>query len=101
MKRGMVTENHVVIYCDGCGDLYTDADGESICFDSSHQAAAYLAIGRDGWLYDGDRITCDGCRIAAECDTHGHRFARPAESRMTFLRCDRCGAPENEQENSK
>ncbi len=101
MKRGMVTENHVVIYCDGCGDFYTDAYGELISFDSTHQASSYLAIGRHGWLYDGDRITCDGCRITVECDTNGHRFSRPAKARTTFLRCDRCGAPDNEQENPK
>ncbi len=100
MKRGFVLEGHVVIYCDGCGDLYTDSDGESICFDSTHQAASYLAIGRDGWAYDGDRITCDGCQVTAECDTHGHRFIRPAKSPSTFLRCDCCGAP-SEQENPK
>ncbi|PPJ05904.1 hypothetical protein C5E44_31850 [Nocardia nova] len=55
MKRGMVTENHVVIYCDSCGDLYTDAGGHAVCFTSTHHAAYYLAAGRNGWLYDGDR----------------------------------------------
>ncbi|MFI7192862.1 hypothetical protein ACIBQ0_24270 [Nocardia nova] len=94
MKRGLVTENHVVIYCDSCGDLYTDAAGEAVCFTSTHQAAYYLAGGRNGWLYDGDRITCDGCAITAECDLNGHDFIPPAGSQTA--RCVRCGAPDNE-----
>ncbi len=93
MKRGFVTENHVVIYCDGCGDLYTDPRGDAVCFTSTHQAAYYLASGRHGWGYDGDRITCDGCAITGECDTHGHLFT----TGNPFRSCDRCGAP-NEQE---
>ncbi|WP_063065942.1 hypothetical protein [Nocardia violaceofusca] len=97
MKRGLVTESHVVIYCDSCGDLYTDRAGEAVCFTSTHQAAYYLAGGRNGWLYDGDRITCDGCAITAECDLRGHLFPSTNDLR----RCDRCGAPDDEQENLK
>lgn len=106
MKRGFVPENHVVVYCDSCGDIYVDADGESICFDTTHQAALYLANGRDGWLYDGDRITCDGCQLTAECDLSGHDYPNteaptdwPASTRLA--RCNRCGAPNDEQENQK
>ncbi|WP_227985602.1 hypothetical protein [Nocardia spumae] len=70
--------------------------GTRVCFTSTPHAAYYLAAGRNGWLYDGDRITCDGCAITAECDLRGHRFP----STNTLRRCDRCGAPD-EQENPK
>lgn len=106
MKRGFVGETHVVVYCDGCGDLYADTDGESICFDTTHQAAEYLAIGRDGWLYDGDRITCDGCLLTVECDQNGHDYTPDPgltgwPNAPQLRRCERCGAPEDEdgQEN--
>ncbi|WP_228002222.1 hypothetical protein [Nocardia australiensis] len=35
MKTGLVTEVHVVIYCDVCGDVYSETDSESTCFDST------------------------------------------------------------------
>ncbi|WP_036534201.1 hypothetical protein [Nocardia cyriacigeorgica] len=82
MKRGFVTETHVVIYCDGCGDPYTAGGDESICFDTVHQAVSYLTARSAGlgWDYDGDRVLCDGCRAAARCESAGHSF--PAPSRL-------------------
>lgn len=75
MRRGFQTEAHVVVYCDTCGDIYTDREGESICFATTNQAAEFLnADTATGWLYDGDTIRCDGCVAAASCLEHGHRF---------------------------
>src|SRR5690606_33133998 len=70
VKRGFVTETHVVIYCDGCGDPYTENTSESICFASVHQAVSHLSHREAvlGWIYDGDRVWCDGCRAAARCE---------------------------------
>ncbi|WP_040709114.1 hypothetical protein [Nocardia takedensis] len=71
MKRGFVAEIHVVVYCDSCGDTYSEHESEGICFDSIPQAVSYLdarsvAV---GWFYDGDRVLCDACR-AIERDEH-------------------------------
>ncbi|MEV0850803.1 hypothetical protein [Nocardia fluminea] len=103
MKRGMITESHVVIYCDTCGDVLTDADGESICFDSTNQAVSFLGADRaSGWGYDGDRITCFTCIAAAECAATGHEFP---ESIWPYvdddLTCYGCGITKSEltQEN--
>ncbi|MEU7633423.1 hypothetical protein AB0C34_26175 [Nocardia sp. NPDC049220] len=70
-----MTERHVVVYCDGCGDIYSDDDGESICFDSVHQAVSYINArsARVGWRYDGDRVLCVHCVAAIWCP-HGHHF---------------------------
>ncbi|MEU1550921.1 hypothetical protein [Nocardia sp. NPDC005745] len=65
-----MTEVHVLIYCDCCGELYTEetehayADAEGICFDSVNQAVEYLNArsAAVGWFYDGDRVWCDACR---------------------------------------
>lgn len=71
-----MTETHVVVYCDTCGELYTDPDGESICFDTRHQAVIFLAClpGPARWVYDGDTITCPGC----------HGATRRAETARSF-----------------
>ncbi len=100
MKRGFVTETHVVIYCDGCGDPYTENTSESICFASVHQAVSHLSHREAvlGWIYDGDRVWCDGCRTAARCESAGHSF--PAPSRLFRSHrptvCTVCGIHESE-----
>ena len=84
MKRGLITESHVVIYCDTCGDVLTDADGESICFDSTNQAVSFLAADRaSDWVYDGDTVRCDICVATQQCQRDGHRF--------TEFECAVCG----------
>ncbi|MFD5179777.1 hypothetical protein ACFWM1_28495 [Nocardia sp. NPDC058379] len=73
MKRGFCTESHVVVYCDICGDIYTDAEGKPTCFTTTSQAAEFLTTDtHSGWLYDGDTIRCDGCIAAEQCRDHGH-----------------------------
>lgn len=76
MKRGFVTECHVVIYCDVCGDIYSENGCQGACFDSAHQAVNYLNARSAGvgWLYDGDKVICDGCVAAARCEVNGHTF---------------------------
>ncbi len=71
MKRGFVAEIHVVVYCDCCGDTYSEHEAEGICFDSIPQAVSYLndRSAQVGWVYDGDRVLCDACR-AIERDEH-------------------------------
>ncbi|MFC9434946.1 hypothetical protein [Nocardia sp. NPDC057030] len=106
MKRGFVTENHTVVHCDLCGEIYTENGSESICFDSEQQAASYLMTGaarRVGWVYDGDRIWCDGCIAADFCDRNGHRFpeVRPSLKRLLdgsapARACSRCGVLDSE-----
>ncbi|MEV6274460.1 hypothetical protein [Nocardia sp. NPDC051832] len=106
MKRGIVTERHVVIYCDTCGDLFSENENEGICFASVSQAIEYLATRSAGvgWLYDGDLIRCDGCLASAYCLEHGHTFPKSWQSTETPLgtlttrirTCDRCGTPERE-----
>ncbi|MGW5455009.1 hypothetical protein [Nocardia sp. NPDC003979] len=106
MKRGLVTESHVVIYCDTCGDVLTDADGESICFDTTHQAVGFLGVKACAWSYDGDRITCDGCAATEECATNGHRWPPSWQSGIwpasgVEPACQTCGITKSEltQEN--
>ncbi|MFE1592141.1 hypothetical protein [Nocardia sp. NPDC058705] len=102
MKRGLVTESHVVIYCDTCGDVLTDADGESICFDTTNQAAVFLSADRScGWEYDGDRITCDACAATAECDANGHRWPPTWQQAIwansgVQAACNTCGITKSE-----
>ncbi|GAJ81952.1 hypothetical protein NBRGN_045_00520 [Nocardia brasiliensis NBRC 14402] len=101
-----MTETHVVIYCDGCGDVYTENTSESICFDSINQAVSYINTrsATIGWLYDGDLVRCDGCLATAYCTDHGHSFGdrhlppRRLASRSTpVVRCCTvCDIPENE-----
>lgn len=98
MKRGLVTESHVVIYCDTCGDILTDADGESICFDSTNQAVSFLGADRaSGWDYDGDRITCFTCRAVAKCTANGHDWPKSIYPCVDYdLPCEVCGITQYE-----
>ncbi len=102
MKTGFVTECHVVIYCHGCGDYYHEHEGESICFDSIHQAITYLSVvgAGTGWVYDGDKIWCDGCIAVARCAEYGHTFPGPRRwplpSRSDARVCVTCGIAETE-----
>ena len=96
MKRGLITESHVVIYCDTCGDVLTDADGESICFDSTNQAVSFLGADRaSGWVYDGDTVRCDICLATQQCQRDGHQLitAHWATESPGFpeLECTVCG----------
>ncbi|MFQ6328882.1 hypothetical protein ACLMAL_22470 [Nocardia sp. CWNU-33] len=104
MRTGFVMECHVVIYCDGCGDTYTENTGEGICFDTVNQAVGYLNARPSGvgWAYDGDKVLCDGCQALARCTEHGHTFP---ERRVSLRRltktthsrtCTVCGISETE-----
>ncbi|WP_040795709.1 hypothetical protein [Nocardia higoensis] len=86
MKRGFVTETHVVIYCQTCGDCCTDRDGESICFDSIDQARRYLTEVADitGWHHTSEGVECIDCRLFAECEIRGHDPAADGD-------CANCG----------
>ncbi|MFF0493598.1 hypothetical protein ACFYTQ_31650 [Nocardia sp. NPDC004068] len=104
MRTGFITEAHVVVYCDGCGDPYTETDAGRLCFASVNQALAYItARGAGvGWVYDGDRVLCDGCIASQACAVRGHEFELPRRrlwSRAPECRvCDRCGMYETEFE---
>ncbi|MGW6728129.1 hypothetical protein ACWF9G_19705 [Nocardia sp. NPDC055029] len=101
MKRGFQTETHVVVYCDYCGDIYVDGDGESICFDTTNQAAEFLSYDSStGWAYDGDTIRCDSCLVSDECRADGHDFILTVyPSPLPIVtECSRCGLLEPEQE---
>ncbi|MGW4330284.1 hypothetical protein ACWEKR_30895 [Nocardia sp. NPDC004573] len=100
-----MTETHVVVYCDGCGDIYSEDENESICFDSVNQAVAYLNArsGGVGWLYDGDQVRCDGCLATARCAEAGHVFPESWQTTLWSLgkatrsrTCEVCGVPEIE-----
>ncbi|MFC8046787.1 hypothetical protein [Nocardia sp. NPDC057353] len=83
-----MTESHVVVYCDSCGDLYTGSDGESVCFDTRYQAIAYLNClpGPARWVYDGDTIICPRCQGATRCAEHAHSFPENRGSLMSDVR---------------
>lgn len=116
MNRGFRIEVHVVVYCDICGDIYTDDDGESVCFATAHQAAQFLAVDTiTGWAYDGDTIRCDSCLLAEQCHD-GHDFIfrtepyRPITTsstgpgviwRNTIRECAVCGLLDIEQDNPR
>ncbi|WP_157112066.1 hypothetical protein [Nocardia beijingensis] len=75
-----MTETHVAVYCDVCGEcyaenspdakLYIDADGICVVFDSIAQAVDHINArsGPLGWFYDGDRVLCDACRAIERAD---------------------------------
>ncbi|WP_228002199.1 hypothetical protein [Nocardia australiensis] len=88
MKTGLVTEVHVVIYCDVCGDVYSETDSESTCFDSTNHAVGYLNARSAGvgWIYDGDKVICDGCQALARCTEAGHTFP---DRRVTVRRLNK------------
>ncbi|MFI9506796.1 hypothetical protein [Nocardia sp. NPDC052566] len=105
MKAGFVIEEHVVVYCDGCGDHYSEKDNESICFHSIAQAIAYFSAhsATVGWVYDGDRILCDGCIATLHCLQYGHTYPDTWQTtvwplgKLTRSRsCAECGIPEIE-----
>lgn len=105
MKRGFITETHVVVYCDTCGDLYTEHGSEAVCFHTVNQAVAWLTHHPTaaGWVYDGDRITCDACQATARCAEHGHTFPTgwrttvwPLGNTTRSRTCTVCGVPEIE-----
>ncbi|MBF6171525.1 hypothetical protein [Nocardia blacklockiae] len=76
---GFVTQAHVVVNCDGCGDRYSETAFDQLCFASVHEAIAYIT-GRGagvGWVYDGDKVLCDGCVASARCAEFGHTFPEP------------------------
>ncbi len=104
MKTGFVTECHVVIYCEGCGDHYREHENESICFDSINQAIAYLSVvgAGVGWLFDGHKVLCDGCLATEACRLFGHVFPQPRRwplgSKSDPHTCDVCGIAESEIE---
>ncbi|WP_280497516.1 hypothetical protein [Nocardia asiatica] len=105
MRRGFVIEEHVVVYCDTCGDYYSEREQEAICFESVTQAIAYLTVRAAGvgWVYDGDRVVCDGCQATARCVEHGHCFPESWRTTVWALgnstrsrTCTVCGVPEIE-----
>ncbi|MFQ6398959.1 hypothetical protein ACLMAJ_36675 [Nocardia sp. KC 131] len=97
MRTGFVMECHVVIYCDGCGDLYSENGSEGICFNSVHQAVGYLNARSAGvgWLYDGDKVLCDGCIAVTRCTEQGHSFPTFPKSLRSHT-CTVCGIHESE-----
>ncbi|MQY19337.1 hypothetical protein [Nocardia macrotermitis] len=76
MNTGFLVQAHVVIVCDGCGDRYSETDSAGLCFTSVNQAIAYITRrgAGNGWMYDGDKVWCDGCVASARCIDHGHVF---------------------------
>ena len=105
MKTGFVHEVHVVIYCDRCGDIYSENGTEGICFTSVHQAVNYLNARSAcvGWLYDGDKVLCDGCIATAICIERGHSYPEswqttvwPLGNKSRSRTCTVCGVPEIE-----
>ena len=97
MKRGFVTETHLVIYCEVCGDHYADDDGESICFDNRGQAVRHLAYDETtGWAYDGDTVRCRTCENAQQCRDYGHELVTDTLAADPVRVCSRCGLPDTE-----
>ncbi|MEV0340571.1 hypothetical protein AB0H49_16205 [Nocardia sp. NPDC050713] len=99
MKRGFVTETHVVVYCESCGNHYAEGENEAVCFDTIAQAITHLDLQAAGvgWLFDGNTVVCDGCRATNYCIEFGHTFSTTLPLSTTRSRtCDRCGLPEIE-----
>ena len=104
MRTGFLTVAHVVVHCDGCGDRYSEIYYEQMCFGSVSEAIAYIT-GRGagvGWLYDGDKVLCDGCIASARCLEHGHVFPEPRRwplsSKPDLRTCTVCGVSDTEIE---
>ncbi|WP_216905896.1 hypothetical protein [Nocardia noduli] len=78
MKRGFVTEIHVRVYCDACGEVYTDPgvtpeqfepEDVGACFRSLAAAVTWIAdCPNVGWTFDGDRVLCDVCQVIERRD---------------------------------
>ncbi|MFI5783417.1 hypothetical protein [Nocardia sp. NPDC051570] len=104
MRTGFVIEAHVVVYCDSCGDTYTEFRYDSLCFASIAQAISYIAArgAGIGWVYDGDRVLCDGCIATARCAQQGHLFPEPRRwplgEKNRPRTCTRCGISDTEIE---
>ncbi|MFI6870864.1 hypothetical protein [Nocardia sp. NPDC050406] len=72
MKTGFHTETWVAAYCHGCGEPFPNEECGPELFPSIETAVRELTA--YGWQTDGDRITCDGCQLAAHCAAHGHEW---------------------------
>lgn len=104
MKRGLITESHLLVYCHTCGDPFARY-GRPVCFASTNDAVAILThrYARAGWSYDGDTVTCGDCLAFTYCQCHGHTFADTWQlslrlpARFTRPRiCTTCGIRETE-----
>lgn len=107
MNTGFVIETHVIAYCHGCGDPYS-VDGEyPTMFVSVDDAAAHFSNDYivTGWDFDGQVLTCDGCRATRRCEDHGHIWSRSLWSAWNNLpgisiardrACITCGIYESE-----
>ncbi|KZM76162.1 hypothetical protein [Nocardia terpenica] len=106
MKSGLVTETCVIAYCSECGDAFgTELGcGHPLLFDSVDEAIAFLTdrVTAAGWLFDGERLACDGCLTAMVCETKGHEWGdwQPYSPvvRLGELRwCEHCGEIETRE----
>ena len=104
MKTSFLTMAHVVVHCGGCGDRYSETRYDQLCFASANEAIAYITGRGAGvsWVYDGDKVLCDGCLASARCGEHGHVFPEPRRrllgSTPVFRACSVCGISETEIE---
>ncbi|WP_280255192.1 hypothetical protein [Nocardia wallacei] len=104
MNSGFVTQAHVVVLCDGCGDRYSETAYDQLCFASVNEAITYITRrgAGVGWVYDGDKVLCDGCVASARCAEHGHRFPeprrRPLAGKDRSGVCSVCGINDSESE---
>ncbi|BCK53999.1 hypothetical protein [Nocardia wallacei] len=104
MIGGFVTQAHVVVLCDGCGDRYSETAYAQLCFASVNEAIAYITRrgAGVGWVYDGDKVLCDGCVALAECAARGHRFPEPRRRLLAGKDrshvCSVCGINDSEIE---
>ncbi|GAB2699726.1 hypothetical protein [Nocardia thraciensis] len=101
MNTGFLTQAHVVIHCDGCGDRYSETRDDGLCFTSVSQAIAYITRhgAGVGWVYDGDKVWCDGCIASAKCAQQGHEFpqsSRRPRDEKTPRACAVCGISDTE-----
>ncbi|WP_216911845.1 hypothetical protein [Nocardia noduli] len=79
MNRPRTAARHVVVYCDGCGDVYAEHEDEGIVFDSIAQLLSNVGadMRRAGWVFDGDQVLCDGCAADERCEQAGHHSVPP------------------------
>ncbi|MGY4099105.1 hypothetical protein ACW2Q0_06035 [Nocardia sp. R16R-3T] len=70
-----MTETHIRIYCDCCGEVYAEEGSHGhvangICFTSRAQAVDCLNSHTTewDWFYDGDRVLCPDCRVIERAD---------------------------------
>ncbi len=104
MRTGFIIEAHTVIRCDGCGDPYYETGSIPSCFASVGQAVAFITRrgNTTGWMYDGDRIWCDGCQAIRRCIEQGHTFPEPRRRLLGSTpdphTCTVCGISDTEIE---